>query len=281
MSGLIDWIWSLDLDPYSRLTALALGRRANNSTFECYPSHKRLAAETRLSVSTVRRAINTLVEMKALQVEPRTRDDRTGQTSNLYRLMYRATFHRPDGTGHYEGVVLSGQGGMSPEDSHRTSKQGTKVLQKASPSSVPRAKPTFEKPSGVEDQVWADFLEVRRAKRAPLTKTAYNRLIAKLAKLASNDAERNEIFAQSVESGWQGIFPLKVEGEGRRNGAGSNPDRNRGDGFDHIENAYLRVGLRTEAARRTASNGAGRDGGNGADAGAGTGSGSEAGNLAF
>lgn len=49
----------------------------------CYPSHKRIAADTKCSVSTVKRAINELI--KAGYIEKRNRRRSNGaKTSNIY-----------------------------------------------------------------------------------------------------------------------------------------------------------------------------------------------------
>jgi hypothetical protein len=64
-----------------------------------------------------------------------------------------------------------------------------------------RAKP-FAKPDGVEQNVWNDFLELRKAKRAPLSNTA----------LAAIDREAhkagwslNDALAECAARGWQGF----------------------------------------------------------------------------
>lgn len=49
----------------------------------CYPTHKKIAADTKCSVSTVKRAINELV--KAGYIEQRNRRRSNGmKTSNIY-----------------------------------------------------------------------------------------------------------------------------------------------------------------------------------------------------
>ena len=61
-------------------------------------------------------------------------------------------------------------------------------------------KQTIERPDDVSEQVWNDFLLVRKAKRAPLTQTALKRL--------RNEAEAammslEEVIEECVLRGWQ------------------------------------------------------------------------------
>jgi len=60
--------------------------------------------------------------------------------------------------------------------------------------------PPIEKPTGVSDQVWSDFLSLRKAKRAPLSATA----LASIAKEAEKAAMHiEEALTECVTRGWQ------------------------------------------------------------------------------
>ena len=50
-----------------------------------FPSHKTISGDLRLSVSTVKRALNDLLEAGCIEKQPRYRQ-RHGQTSNLYKV---------------------------------------------------------------------------------------------------------------------------------------------------------------------------------------------------
>lgn len=56
--------------------------------------------------------------------------------------------------------------------------------------------------------VAADFVQHRRAIKAPMTEVAAQRIAKKLEGHASPDA----VLSQSIENGWKGVFPEKVEG---------------------------------------------------------------------
>jgi len=69
-------------------------------------------------------------------------------------------------------------------------------------SERPAGRATPAKPDGVSDQVWKDFLMMRKAKRAPLTETAM--------KAIEREAEKarwplNDALAETVARGWQGF----------------------------------------------------------------------------
>lgn len=70
------------------------------------------------------------------------------------------------------------------------------------PLAPPRTKRTtqIEKPSGVSEQVWNDFIALRKAKRAPLSATALS-TIAKEAEKAAMHIE--EALTECVTRGWQ------------------------------------------------------------------------------
>jgi hypothetical protein len=58
----------------------------------------------------------------------------------------------------------------------------------------------IEKPAGVSDQVWDDFIALRKAKRAPLSATA----LASIAKEAEKAAMHiEEALTECVTRGWQ------------------------------------------------------------------------------
>ena len=80
-----------------------------------------------------------------------------------------------------------------------------------------KPKLTADKPADVKSQVWDDFLALRRAKKAPLTVTALNRLrnAAEKAGLSLNDA-----LMICCERGWQGFNDEWLKRDQNRSGGG-------------------------------------------------------------
>ena len=68
------------------------------------------------------------------------------------------------------------------------------------------------------DDALHGFEEMRKKLRKPLTDRAKELTLGKLEKLApGNEALQVAILDQSVERGWQGVFPLKPEWKQERN----------------------------------------------------------------
>ena len=64
-------------------------------------------------------------------------------------------------------------------------------------------------PDFIDKELWDDFLEIRKKKRAPSTDNALKLIIKELEKLKSTGDEPNEVLKKSIMSGWTGVFPLK------------------------------------------------------------------------
>jgi len=61
------------------------------------------------------------------------------------------------------------------------------------------------RPDNIEPQVWSDFLELRRQKKAALTKTAWDRIRGQIEKGEAKGFSANDMLAEAVTSGWQGF----------------------------------------------------------------------------
>lgn len=75
--------------------------------------------------------------------------------------------------------------------------------------------PSYEekhKGASALDSALNDFAEMRKKMRKPLTDRALALTLAELEKLAPGDDEKKiAILNQSIQRGWQGVFPLKDE----------------------------------------------------------------------
>lgn len=66
------------------------------------------------------------------------------------------------------------------------------------------------KPEGVDESVWADFLSIRKAKRAPLTATALDGIEREASKAGMRLAD---VLALCCSRGWQGFKAEWVQGQ--------------------------------------------------------------------
>lgn len=67
-------------------------------------------------------------------------------------------------------------------------------------------------------QTILEFMDARRAMKAPMTMNALRKMLSKLKKLAYTDDERIEILNNSIINGWKGVFPLKGNERRQQNG---------------------------------------------------------------
>lgn len=83
-----------------------------------------------------------------------------------------------------------------------------------------RASCPFDNPSDELKEAWEGFVEMRKAGRKTFTERAAKLIANKVEKIAQgDDAMKAAILNQSVERGWQGVFPLKDEKQDTRRGA--------------------------------------------------------------
>lgn len=78
--------------------------------------------------------------------------------------------------------------------------------------------PQVERPEGVSEQVWNDWLRIRKEKRAPLTATAWEgvKREAAIAGITPAEAVRH-----AAESGWQGFKAAWLKRDAAKNGHAS------------------------------------------------------------
>ena len=93
-----------------------LADMANRDKNYAFPSHKTLAVKTNMSVSSVRRHIDELVQVGALLVRKRYKPEGAGQTSNLYTVVHKPMENKEDSVTKNAPMLTGEQGGYSPVD---------------------------------------------------------------------------------------------------------------------------------------------------------------------
>jgi len=197
-------VWERDdLTSTHKLVLLALADWANDEGL-CWPSINRLAVKASLTTRAIQKAIRQLEQMGFVR-----REEVSGK-GNRYWISIPVNDVHPCTT-------------------------FTPPLNDVHPTPAPRSPNTSEthhritkcniglKPENVSDQVWSDFLEIRRSKKAPLTATGLTRIESEAEKAgwALEDA-----LAESVARGWQSFKAawVKDNDNGKQNRGGS-PDR--------------------------------------------------------
>lgn len=69
----------------------------------------------------------------------------------------------------------------------------------------------FKLPEGVPADAWADFVEMRKAMRKPMTVKAKTLVILKLIKLRENGQDVRAVLEQSVANSWPDVYAVKAE----------------------------------------------------------------------
>ncbi len=178
----IDAAFGVSLPPAQKITLLALAWRQNATTGDTFPTVERISADTGLSRRTVLRALDEL-ERGGHIARTRSRSKTGRQIPNAYRLHLKPTESAPETECHHDTRNDEPSAMVTPSrvpscheaechhDTQTRKEENTegehgkkKTRAKASPSALPA-------PEDVPQQVWSDWLELRRAKRAPVTET--------------------------------------------------------------------------------------------------------------
>lgn len=77
-------LYTNEVSPTAKLVYVTIQSRVNDSA-EAWPSHKRIAADSGLSVSSVQRALAELRELGVVEARERRRRD-GGRASSVYRV---------------------------------------------------------------------------------------------------------------------------------------------------------------------------------------------------
>jgi hypothetical protein len=86
---------------------------------------------------------------------------------------------------------------------------------RAKAKATAKGKPSlFVLPEWIPEEVWKDFEEMRRKKRAPLTDRARQNIVAKLVRLETEGQRVEDVLNQSITNAWQDVFPLRDENKG-------------------------------------------------------------------
>ena len=201
--------------PQSHLL-LILASYANEFN-ECYPSITTMINKTRLSEKTVRKSLKDLIDL-GLVVD-------TGKTSKFSTKIYKLILKDNEETTPSKSTTPSKI--TTRKNSDTPSKFTTTPLVDLPPnpiiepinnpikkdisSSTPKKQKTksasLEKPCDVTEQTWHDLLALRKAKKSPLTISAWN-----IAKKQIDEAQAKtghtleQVLLVWIERGWQGFM---------------------------------------------------------------------------
>lgn len=186
--------WKADMPSGRKFVLLSLCDNANDQG-ECFPSISMIAQRCSMGERTVQSHINDLEKMGIL-----TRIERAGR-STIYRIDPRR-FRTPADS-------------APPQISHPTPADFAPITIKE-PSIEPKGNPknsALACPSDVPQQVWDDFLSIRKAKKSPLTSTALEGIRAEAAKAGMT---LDAALAMCCVRGWAGFKHSWVDSQAQQ-----------------------------------------------------------------
>jgi len=203
--ALMTLAWQSDIAAGPKMVLLSLCDNANEQG-ECYPSIALICKRCSMGERTVQGHINTLVNQGCL-----TRKDRQGH-STLYTIDPRRICTPAESAPPQKTAVTPAESAPTPAESAPTvpAESAPRIINEPSlePSSNRQGARGAEiqsaifKVDDVEKTVWQDFVILRKAKKAPLTKTVVDGL--------RREADKAGLTLEAAiriccESGWQGF----------------------------------------------------------------------------
>lgn len=196
------WSWrdairTSKLEPTTKLVLYTISVYMNELGSGAFPSYATLASDCQLKKNTVMKHVKIAVENGFLRKEKCARENGS-TTSNRYFALYP------------EGVHLHQLGG-SPASTRPSSPASTpintpeintpeNILEGDAAPKPKRNKFAIDKPDDIDQQVWDDYIAIRRQKKTPYTQTAHSRNVSQAQKAGISI---NEALAFTCHKGWQ------------------------------------------------------------------------------
>ena len=230
-------VWDADLPPMEKLVLLALADCANDEG-HCWPSATTLARKSGQGERTVRRAIQSLVHKRHL-----TQNQRSG-TSAIYIVhpCQSGTPARaaplPDRPPTPARAAPKPLGTVNPSEANASSGVRDAIQREKKAALGSCLKKAFAAPDGVSDQVWSDFLNSPKRRKAGMSDTAYAGILRNLRCLSEHGFPPGEMIALAVERGWTTVKLDWVQNDRRPHTLGRNQPN---DGLSETARAAIAV----------------------------------------
>jgi hypothetical protein len=190
--------WAIDLkckSPGQKLVLLMLANHTNSHTGQCNPSHRLLANECSMGISTLKNHLRDLAEIGYITITGECRDGVS--MPNHYRLNF-------DGVGQNLTGGPSGSGGGGGQNlaTNQEVKPGIE------PKSISVGKPgkfdplSFLLMAGVDQQSAEDWLQVRKEKGTPSTMSAIEKIFKAFDAASMTVADGVKLCAENAWAGF-------------------------------------------------------------------------------
>lgn len=214
-------------EAHSRHVLLCLANYADQSGRAAFPAVSSLALDTGLAPRTVQYRLRDLEAMglikrgnQAIAAAYISQRDRVPVCYDLdlsrgaqdaprteRGACHDVTGCTPEQNGVHATTERGAQRAPNPPINHPLTilnqKEGAKAPEKAGKSRGQKFDPLTAKPVNASEQAWADFCEMRKAKRAPLTQRACELIAKKLI----DHPDPNAVLDKSTTNSWTDIYP--------------------------------------------------------------------------
>lgn len=193
-----------DLSSTQKLVLLALADWANDEGL-CWPSINRLAIKASLTGRGVQKAIRSLEDIGFIRrIEVVGKGNQYWISIPLNNVHPCTTFTPPLNDVH-------------PTPEPRS--PNTSEIHQLTTKDIKR-----ELPGWMPEDAWDGWLEMRKAKRKPMTTRAWNRAIARLEAMLVCGQDIAEVLDRSTMNGWTDLYEIKERNNGKAI-RGASPDR--------------------------------------------------------
>ena len=203
-----------DLSPTQKLVLLALADWANDEGL-CWPSINRLVVKTGMADRSVQRLIRQIEELGFVEKE-----EIVGK-GNRYWVKIPPTECHP-------------RQSVTPPPTHVHPTPDT-VSPNTSKTHQLTTKDIIGPPDWMPIDAWDGWLEMRKARKKPLTERAMARAINKLDAMRQAGQDIAEVLDRSTINGWTDVYEIKEQKNGKRVNAQS------ADGLSSTARAALSV----------------------------------------
>ena len=258
-------VWESDLSKTDMLVMLALADCADDDGV-LFPKTTYLAWKTGLTRQTVAATLTKFRDAGYISGTPSQGEESTRYQIAVHNLPEKSPWTRfkVRMSGHSGRETLSNpptgcsdpvktaevpcQNGKVPCQIHEGTLSKRRNRNKEEPSVEPSTEPSVEPsetsalfpeglvvknskpeiPGWVPADLWADFVEMRKKLKAPMTDRAMELAVKELGKLQVQGYSPTEVLEQSIMRGWKGLFPVKDGNNGSgQNGVTRQQQRNR------------------------------------------------------
>lgn len=213
--------WPLRMPPTPKSVLISLADNANDHG-DCWPSLSTICERTCFGKTAVIEAIRWLEERNALSADRSNgRHTKYVLTPSEFRpnLSASRTGASPEPVRLADGTCPAGEPDLSASrtgpvrqaDTNRKEPSRTKIK-----SNRQHAQSGMELPDWLPADAWREYVAHRKAIRKPMgTDYARKLAIGKLGKLRADGHDPKAVIDQSIGNGWQGLFAIIDETDGR------------------------------------------------------------------